>query len=80
MMKYIKNLIFYSVAFVESFTNFLCSFLGYYPKLSWSVDFLVMTELKRVKSEIYSRDQHKVIKNMEAKQLVETAKSYEQDS
>tara|TARA_R100001594_G_scaffold125319_1_gene162318 strand:+ start:963 stop:1220 length:258 start_codon:yes stop_codon:yes gene_type:complete len=56
IFKYTKLLVFYLILVVESFLNFLCAILGYYPALDWSTAFLAWFEFRRVKSVVTQRN------------------------
>ena len=54
-MKYLHNLGYYCVSFVDSSINFMASIIGAYPKVDLATSFLIYLELKRVDKEIGGR-------------------------
>ena len=54
-MKYLHNLAYFCISFVDSSINFVASVVCAYPKVDLATSFLVYLELKRVDKEIGGR-------------------------
>lgn len=73
-MKYLSNLTYYCLSFVDGFINFTASVMGAYPKVDLATSFLVYQELKRVDKEIGGRVSNRKAHQQEADAQMESAK------
>ena len=75
MYKYFQNLVFYSLAFLESLLNFLCALVGFYPAIDWAINFMVGCQMSKVGKEISERSLGKNQELSKANGLIDEANS-----
>ena len=79
-MNYFKLLFFYFINIFDSFLNFACALVGYYPSLEMAQDFLISKELRRIGTEIDGRNQDKLDALAKADAIMQEAKNITEES
>jgi len=75
MLRYFKYLVFYFLALVDAFINFLASLVSAYPRSDIGTSFLIRRELGRIGCALDFREKDRSDKLAEANDKVRTAKS-----
>jgi hypothetical protein len=75
---YFKHIVYYFLAFTESFLNLLCCFFGFYPCLDYANSFLIYFESIRINLEMDNRKEQKLDMREEAKYKAQEARVLEE--